>query len=160
MLVPVWRRDCYHLRGNYCSWDCAKADVLAKAKGRAFPDQVTALALFAFQISFRGHHCPSRERLHPVACLCPTRFTGVPTAPPKETLQAFGGHTSIDDFRSHNLTIESYSWVTRFYSPRDLTRTPRNTDRKYFYTLQPIRKTIVLADVEDDPIVLIKRRVF
>jgi len=134
--------------------------VLAKAKGRTFPEDLTTIALFAYQISFRGHHCPIQKRPHPASCSCHTRFTGVEAAPPKETLQAFGGVTSIDTFRLRNLTIDSYSWVTRFYSPRDLKHPPPKAKQKYFYTLEPIRKTIVLHEEEEDPIVLIQKRVF
>lgn len=150
-MVPVWRKDTYHLHGNYCSWNCAKADVIVKAK--TFPQNLTALAVFAYKVSFRG-----RQREHPASH---TRFCGVLPAPPKETLQAFGGHLSIHQFRREFLTINSYQWVTRVYRPREPSRVPQAVDKRYFYTLQPVRKTIVLDDDdESDPVVFIKRRVF
>ncbi len=160
MLIPVWTRGCYHLRGNYCSWNCAKADCITQTKTHAFPKDLTSLALFAFQISFRGRHCPSSQRTHSPSCLCYTRFTGLEAAPPKETLHAFGGDQSIKAFRSRALTIESYEWVTRFYSARELVPVTTKINPKYLYTMEPFRKCITLREEESDPIVLIKKRVF
>ena len=150
-MVPVWRKDTYHLHGNYCSWNCAKADLILKAK--AFPKDLTSLAIFAYKVSFRG-----RQGEHPAS---DSRFSGVVPAAPKETLRAFGGHHQIGQFRRGFLTIDSYHWVTRAYRPRELNHVPPNADKRYFYTLQPLRKTVVLdPDDEDDPVVFIKRRVF
>lgn len=68
---------------------------------------------------------------------------------------------TIADFRSGSLTIDSYSWVTRCYNPRELSTISPMLNPRYLYTMEPIRRTITLHDEEDDdPIVLIKRRVF
>lgn len=152
-MVPVWSGTCYHLRGNYCSFNCAKSDVIAKARSGQFPRDATALGLFAFQIAWKGKHCPHSSR-----CSCYSRFTGVVPAPDKESLQAFGGPLSIREFRKRALTIESYDWVSRFYSPREQVPEGRVP---YLYTLQPVRR-VKLVDVEcdEDPVVFIKRRVF
>jgi hypothetical protein len=161
-MVPIWSQGCYHLNGNYCSWNCAKAHVLSKAK-HSFPKEVTAIALFAYQISFRGKHCGFKQgKLHPATCPCHSRFNGVLPAQDKETLEAFGGHLSISQFRRQSLTIDSYEWITRIYRPRELMRGERDIDPKYLYTMQPIRKVKLLdCDNEDeDPIVMIKRRVY
>jgi hypothetical protein len=157
----MWNRDCYHLSGTYCSWNCAKSDSIAKTKTGSFPKNATALALFAFQISFRGRNCPQKSRLHTPGCHCYSRFTGVLQAYNKETLQAFGGSTTIDQFRRGFLTIESYEWITRFYEPRELLRDPP-VKKEYLYTLKPLRRMKFLeAEEEDeDPVVLIQRRVF
>lgn len=159
MLVPVWRGTCYHLRGFYCSWSCAKSHATEQAKAGAFPKDATSISLFAFQISFRGRHCKHKTRVHPPGCGCHSRYTGVLPAPPKETLQAFGGSATIDQFRRGSLTIDSYEWVTRYYSPSELTRDPA-VKREYLYTLKPIRRARIIEDEDEDPVVLIKRRVY
>jgi hypothetical protein len=81
-------------------------------------------------------------------------------APDKESLQAFGGSSTIDEFRRGALTIDNYAWITRFYSPEELTP-PTPVKREYLYTLKPLRRVKVLDCEEDeDPVVLIKRRVY
>lgn len=157
VVVPTWSGTCYHLRGNYCSWNCAKSDAVAQAKAGSFPKDATSLTLFAFQISFRGRHCPEKTRLHSPGCCCHSRFTGILPAPPKTALQAFGGSTTIAEFRRGNLVIEKYEWVQRFYSPRELT----GAKCGYLYTLKPLRRVrVVDAEEDEDPVVLIKRRVY
>lgn len=161
IMVPVWSQGCYHLNGNYCSWNCAKAHVLSKAK-HAFPKEVTTIALFAYQISFRGKHCGFKQGKHPATCPCHSRYHGVLPAQDKETLEAFGGHLSITQFRRKSLTIDSYEWITRIYRPRELMKEVSHVDPKYLYTMQPIRKVKLLDcdNEDDDPIVMIKRRVY
>ena len=160
-MVPVWSGTLYHLRGLYCSWNCAKAHAIEQTKAGTFPKDATSLSLFAFQISFRGRHCPERTRVHSSRCGCYSRFTGVVPAPPKEGLQAFGGNQTISEFRKGFLTIDSYEWVSRYYNPRELTRDPP-IRKGYLYTLKPLRRVRVLDadEEEEDPVVLIKRRVY
>lgn len=159
-MVPAWSGTCYHLRGNYCSWNCAKSDAIAQAKAGVFPEEATALTLFAFQISFRGRNCKEKARVHPAGCDCHSRFAGILPAPPKNTLQDFGGNLTIAEFRRGSLVISDYDWVTRFYSPAELT-TDTGIKREYLYTLKPMRRVKVLDIEEDeDPVVLIKRRVY
>lgn len=58
------------------------------------------------------------------------------------------------------MTIDSYSWVTRYYSPVEKCAVPL-VKREYLYTLKPLRRTKLLDSEEDeDPVVLIKRRVY
>lgn len=159
-MVPVWSGAHYHLRGNYCSWNCAKSHAVAQAKAGSFPKDATSLALFAFQISFRGRHCQHESRVHSARCDCYSRFTGVLQAPHKETLQAFGGGATIAQFRRGALTIDSYAWVERYYSSMDRCR-EAPVKREYLYTLKPLRRVKVIDIEEDeDPVVLIKRRVY
>jgi hypothetical protein len=81
-------------------------------------------------------------------------------APPKEELQAFGGRSTIAEFRRGALTIDRYEWVTDFYNPRELMDETR-IKKEYLYTLQPLRRVRVIDCEEDeDPVVLIKRRVY
>lgn len=159
VMVPTWSRTCFHLGGNYCSWNCAKSDTLAKTKAGTFPNKLTAIGLFAFQISFRGRHCPQKARSHSANCGCYTGFTGVVPAPPKEELQDFGGTKSIKEFRRGALTIDSYDWITRYYSPRELCDN-KGIKPQYLYTLQPLRRVKLLDEQDEDPVVLIKRRVY
>lgn len=157
-MVPTWRKTGYHLDGLYCSWNCAKSDTITQTKAHKFPKNLTEIGLFAFQLSFRGRHCPQKTRDHSPHCPCHTRFTGVVPAPPKEELQNFGGAKSITEFRKGFLTIDSYDWITRFYNPRELCS--EKVPSKYLYTLQPMRRVKLLDDEEEDPVVLIKRRVY
>lgn len=160
VLVPTWRGNHYHLRGNYCSWNCAKSDTISKCRAGAFPQDATSLTLFAYKISFRGRNCKHNSRVQAKRCDCYSRFAGVLQADDKETLEAFGGSTTIAEFRRDFLTIDSYEWVTRSYSPGE--RSPLvPMDRSYLFTLKPLRRVKVIDSEEDeDPIVLIKRRVF
>lgn len=84
---------------------------------------------------------------------------GIEAAKDKETLKAFGGDLSLGEFRRGFLCIDSYTWVTRYYSPRELLRTPP-VPKKYLYTLQPVRRVIVLEQEDEDPVVLIKQRCY
>jgi hypothetical protein len=150
-MVPCWDRTHYHLRGNYCSWNCAKSHAISQAKAGTFPQDLTSISLCAFKTSFKGRHCIHKGK----ACHCYSRFTGVVPAPPKETLQAFGGPTSIAEFRRGAMVIESYAWIPGELHPDPLLK------REYLYTMKPLRRTKTI-EVEDDedPIVLIKRRCF
>lgn len=158
-MAPAWSGTCYHLSGIYCSWNCAKSHTISKAKANHFPKHLTPIGLFAFQISFRGRHCPQKTRQHPIKCSCYTRYTGVVPAPDKEELLAFGGTKSIHEFRAGALTIDSYDWITRFYSPRELCP-EKGVKPQYLYTMQPMRRVKLLEDEVEDPVVLIKRRVY
>jgi hypothetical protein len=84
---------------------------------------------------------------------------GVEAAKDKETLEAFGGRLTIGQFRRGFLCIESYDWISRYYSPRELLRVPP-VAKKYLYTLQPLRRVVVLEEEDEDPVVLIKQRCF
>lgn len=156
VLVPVWSGHQFHLHGNYCSWNCAKSHTLEKAKAGHFPLDLTSIGLFAFAITIRGRHCQDEK-----PCTCGSRFTGVVPAPPKETLQDYGGHQSVAEFRRGFLTIDSYTWLERFFDPGRPALVPRGVDRSYLFTTKPLRRVKVLDVEEDeDPIVLIKRRVY
>lgn len=157
VLVPIWDGTTYHLIGNYCSWNCAKSRVIETRPKRT---SLTTLALFAYQISFRGRWCPERQqRKHPSTCPCHARFAGITPAGPKEDLQAFGGTRSIQAYRRGFLTIDSYDWISRFYNPRELA--DDNVPRHWLYTLDPIETRgmkVIPTEEDEDPIVLIKRR--
>lgn len=157
--MPVWAGTRYHLRGNYCSFNCAKSDTIAKARAGTFPRDATALGLFAFQIAWKGKHCPQKTPgRHSPTCRCIARFTGILPAPDKEALEAFGGTMSIQRFRRDMLTIDSYEWIARFYTSHHPIPT---SGVPFLYTLQPLRRVKPMdIDTDDDPVVLIKRRVF
>jgi hypothetical protein len=56
--------------------------------------------------------------------------------------------------------ISDYEWVQRFYDPVELME-GRGVKREYLYTLKPLRRVKALEVEEDeDPVVLIKRRVY
>lgn len=54
------------------------------------------------------------------------------------------------------MTIESYDWVK---NPRDLASEGK-IKPQYLYTMLPLRRVKLLEEEEEDPVVLIKRRVF
>lgn len=139
VLLPHWTGTRYHLSGNYCSFDCAKSDAILKSRAGQFPKSLTALALFA-------------AKLHPP-------FAGITPAPPKETLQAFGGSATITEFRRHSMTIRSYASVQRIWKPRELMNGTKINPR-YLYTLEPLRRTQLIESEEEDPVALIQRRVW
>lgn len=145
VMVPVWSGTHYHLCGGYCSWNCAKSHTISRSRAGQFPTALTALTIFAFKTAF----CP-----HKKDCLCHSRFTGVIPAPEKEILQAFGGSSTISQFRRGFLIITDYS---RIGKPRGLCD-GRKLDPKYLYTMQPLRRTKVIETEDEDPVVLIKRR--
>jgi hypothetical protein len=58
------------------------------------------------------------------------------------------------------LTIDSYAWVEKYYSSAERCA-EGSVRREYLYTLKPLRRVKVLDIEEDeDPVVLIKRRVY
>lgn len=131
--------------------------MLEKASAGKFPKDLTSITLFAFQISFKGKNCRHRRRR---GCDCYSGFCGVVPAAAKEEIAAFGGPSGITEFRNGFMTIDSYDWITRFYTARERVREGL-VKPQYLYTLQPLRRVQLLNDAEDDdPIVLIKRRVF
>lgn len=148
--LPVWGGTRYHLHGLYCSWNCAKSELIARTRAGTFPAALTALTVFAFRTSFCAHETP---------CVCHARFTGVVPAPPKETLQAFGGNTTITQFRRGAMTIPDFSRIERLYRPRVLCSGTRINPR-YLYTFEPRRRVQLLEVEDEDPVVLIRRRVW
>ena len=149
-LAPTWSGTHYHLRGGFCSWNCAKSDAISRTRAGRFPASLTALTILAFKTSFCAH-----ER----ACLCHSRFTGIVPAPEKETLTTFGGSSTILQFRRGFLVITDYSRVERMWRPRVLC-SGHKLDPRYLYTLEPLRRTKLIETEEEDPVVLIKRRVW
>jgi hypothetical protein len=84
---------------------------------------------------------------------------GVKAARDKTSLKAFGGDLTIAQFRRGFLCIDTYDWILAYYSPRDPFKQPL-VQSKYLYTLEPVRKTLVVDEEDEDPVVLIKQRVY
>jgi hypothetical protein len=57
------------------------------------------------------------------------------------------------------MTITDYSRIQRLWNPRVLCD-GRRLEPKYLYTMQPLRRVSLLDTEDEDPIVLIKRRVW
>ena len=143
VLLPVWSRTHYHLSGNYCCFNCAKSDAILKTKTHVFPKALTSLGLFAAKIAtYRG-----------------SVFAGITPAAPKETLQAFGGTTTITQFRRGAMIIEKYEYIERLWRPRELL-SERGIDPQFLYTFKPLRRVQLLDCDEEDPVGLIQRRVW
>ena len=113
--IPIWDRDHYRLVGNYCSWNCAKSDAINRNRTRRYPVALSFIALFAYQISYRGRNCRFRSTKHPAHCNCHSGYAGLCPAPPKENLVSFGGNQSLDSFRRGFLLIERYEWIERYF---------------------------------------------
>lgn len=79
------RRDLFTVRGNFCSWPCAKAWAQDNGGARAGEIQ-TIMALMRRRIF--GHYVP----------LWP--------APKRESLQIFGGSLTIEEFRKYGGKVE------------------------------------------------------
>jgi hypothetical protein len=79
------KRDRFETRGNFCSWQCAKAWALDQNSARSGEIQMILMMMRRRAI---GHYTP----------LWP--------APKREALKIFGGTMTIDEFRSYGGLVE------------------------------------------------------
>lgn len=100
------RRDAFHVMGNFCSWACAKAysrDYVTSGSNRG--TQAMALALLRKRVT---------KDSSPIVA-----------APPRILLKSFGGHMTIDEYRTSH---ETSMWSTT--PPRLITYAQVVHDRK------------------------------
>lgn len=95
--IPVGydeRLNKWTLRGNYCSFNCAKASLRDQNRSSAGEviNQLSRLALYV-------HRCPAWDK--PSHLQSKASFPGIKAAPPKSVLRMFGGWMSIDEFREN-----------------------------------------------------------
>lgn len=74
-------RDRFKIKGNFCSWNCAKAHILTAGDHTKFR-KCEYLSLLAMRLS--------------------GKYTHIRAAPPREKLTMFGGNLDIDEFRVKN----------------------------------------------------------
>ena len=123
--VPVYlpisrdpRTLVFHLSGNFCSWNCAKAYQFYR-EGFSEKGVASYLSVFAFITSHRPRHCVvPMDKKHPYDCPCIERFKGVKLPPRKEMINTFGGPLTIQQFREEFLTIDSIEWVNRCFESK------------------------------------------
>lgn len=123
--VPVYlpvsrdpRTLVFHLCGNFCSWNCAKAYQFYR-EGFGEKGVSSYLSIFAFITSHRPRYCPTPlNRKHPYDCPCINIFKGVKLPPRKEMIDTFGGPLTIEQFRQESLTIDSIEWVNRCFESK------------------------------------------
>lgn len=72
------RRDEFHVMGNFCSWACMKT---FNSESTSYMKTVISTIITLFHKRCTGVLC------------------GIPAAPPRISLRAFGGHLSIAEFR-------------------------------------------------------------
>ncbi len=108
----------FHMFGNFCSWNCAKAYRFREA-GYCQKAISTYLSLFAFLTSYRPRYCayPITER-HPFNCPCLENYIGISLAPRKELLQMFGGNMKINEYRSGFLSVDKIEWINACFKSR------------------------------------------
>lgn len=92
-------RKVYHCRGNFCSWQCAKAynNLQTPPSGRGNRNMYISLLAHRTWVKYRkGHQGLSKGRSLAMKtyamCL-------IHPSPPREVLQVFGGKLSIDEYR-------------------------------------------------------------
>lgn len=102
------------LYGTFCSWNCTRSWVMVQ-RPHAHKPTVAEVGLFAYLTVHRPRFCPiDSTKRHPSSCFCLDQPFSVRPAPPKECLDAFGGSTSITEYRKDFMTIRSYSHVSKF----------------------------------------------
>lgn len=90
-------RKVYHCRGNFCSWQCAKAynNRQTPPAGRGNRNMYIAILAHRTWIKYRRKTLTRQEqeamRTYATYCIQPS--------PPREVLQVFGGNMTIEEYR-------------------------------------------------------------
>ena len=94
------RLNTWRLRGNYCSFNCAKASLRDQNRSNAAEviNQLSRLALYV-------HRCPAWSK--PSHEQGKSTFPGIKAAPPKTALKMFGGWMDIQEFRDNFWHVRS-----------------------------------------------------
>lgn len=109
------KQNVFYFMGNFCSWNCVKA-YSASLQDHRRPQGTSFLALLAFLTVHRPLYCSyDKNQKHPHTCPCIDKFHGIKISPKKETLQSFGGDTSIQEYRKGFQIIEKYEWVLSYF---------------------------------------------
>lgn len=89
-------RNVYHCRGNFCSWQCAKAYNMTVTPQRGQGNRNMNISLLAYRlwVKYKTKDCNRDNK----RILNFARFN-IDPAPPKEVLDVFGGDVTIDDYR-------------------------------------------------------------
>ncbi len=115
------RLNKWKLRGNYCSFNCAKASIRDQNRSDAGEviNQLSRLALYV-------HRCLAWDK--PSHLQSKATFPGIKAAPPKSGLKMFGGWMSIEEFRDNFWHVRAayVSELLMEWAPEMLaTKTPR-----------------------------------
>ena len=94
------RENKWRLKGNFCSFNCAKAHIRDKNQSNAAQmiNRLSQLALYV-------HRCPAWDK--PSHEQGKAAFPGVRAAPPKEALKMFGGWMDIAEFRANCWSVRA-----------------------------------------------------
>lgn len=113
--LPYRRKDSrLYLTGNFCSWNCCKAYYVSNRR-ICSSTTLHTITLLALLTSHRPRVCRSDPALpHPVDCPCMDIRFGIPLPNPRESLQAFGGDMTIEEYRKNFYTIQSYDHLCRY----------------------------------------------
>ena len=90
-------RKVYHCRGNFCSWQCAKAynNRQTPPSGRGNRNMYIAILAHRTWVKYKksGRTRQEEEAMKTYAMYC------IQPSPPKEVLEAFGGDMTIEEYR-------------------------------------------------------------
>lgn len=148
--IPVSRDPrtlVFHLSGNFCSWNCAKAYQFYR-EGFSEKGVASYLPVFAFITSHRPRYCSVPvNRKHPYDCPCIQLFHGIKLPPRKEMITTFGGSLTIQEFRQGFMTIDSIEWVNRCFESKlhptsDMYMNARIREFQYDFYLYPNYQTV------------------
>jgi len=135
--IDVSSVDHYHLRGNFCSWNCVKSYYFYECRHdrRKADSSLQAIALLAFLTCHRPRFCPILLNKHVATCPCLESWKGVSLAPRRQDFVHFGGSIDINTFRKGAMTIMDSKGLSSCFRPsisRQLEETPRR--RMYVYS--------------------------
>ena len=90
-------RKVYHCRGNFCSWQCAKAynNLQTPPSGRGNRNMYISLLAHRTWVKYRKAIGSTQENL----AMRTYAMSLIHPSPPREVLKVFGGKLSIDEFR-------------------------------------------------------------
>lgn len=90
-------RKVYHCRGNFCSWQCAKAynNLQTPPSGRGNRNMYISLLAHRTWVKYRKTRGSTEENL----AMRTYAMSLIHPSPPREVLKVFGGKLSIDQFR-------------------------------------------------------------
>lgn len=96
-------RKVYHCRGNFCSWQCAKAHNTFQTppSGRGNRNMYISLLAHRTWVKYRGH----RQERKTSGMMKTYAMSSIHPAPPKEVLQTFGGDMTIEKYRQGSFGI-------------------------------------------------------
>ena len=94
-------RMVYHCRGNFCSWQCAKAynNLQTPPSGRGNRNMYISLLAHRTWVKYQKEHTKGRQTKDRRLAMKTYAMSLIHPSPPREVLRVFGGKLSIDEYR-------------------------------------------------------------